>query len=49
VKLLGRSDWNAAGSMKLGGELIELQQFLHGFLIYHLGKIPKGRVAALGV
>lgn len=24
-----------------------LKQFLHGFLIYHLGKIPKGRSAAL--
>jgi DNA repair protein RecO (recombination protein O) len=26
----------------------ELQQFLHGFLIFHLGKIPAGRAAALG-
>jgi hypothetical protein len=26
----------------------ELQQFLHGFLIFHLGKIPAGRLAALG-
>lgn len=25
----------------------EIQQFLHGFLIYHLGKIPAGRNAAL--
>lgn len=24
-----------------------VEQFLHGFLIYHLGKIPKGRSAAL--
>jgi DNA repair protein RecO (recombination protein O) len=28
-------------------QLRELRQFLHGFLIYHLGKIPKGRDAAL--
>lgn len=26
----------------------ELQQFLHGFLIFHLGRIPTGRMAALG-
>jgi DNA repair protein RecO (recombination protein O) len=25
----------------------EIQQFLHGFLIFHLGKIPGGRTAAL--
>jgi DNA repair protein RecO (recombination protein O) len=25
----------------------EIQRFLHGFLIYHLGKIPRGRSAAL--
>ena len=25
-----------------------LHQFLHGFLIYHLGRIPKGRNAAVG-
>jgi len=29
-------------------EARELRQFLHGFLIYHLGRIPKGRAAALG-
>ena len=28
-------------------ELRELRQFLHGFLIYHLGKIPPNRAAAL--
>src|SRR5258708_3275288 len=25
----------------------ELQRFLHGFLIFHLGKLPRGRAAAL--
>jgi DNA repair protein RecO (recombination protein O) len=29
------------------GQIEELRQFLHGFLIYHLGKIPRGRAAAL--
>ena len=31
--------------MKLQAE--ELRQFLHGFLIFHLGKLPKGRAGAL--
>lgn len=30
-----------------GAQVRELQQFLHGFLIFHLGKLPKGRHAAL--
>jgi hypothetical protein len=25
----------------------ELRQFLHGFLIFHLGRLPRGRAAAL--
>jgi len=29
-------------------QVTELQQFLHGFIIYHLGKVPKGRGGALG-
>lgn len=28
-------------------QAVELRQFLHGFLIYHLGRIPKGRGEAL--
>ena len=28
-------------------ELRELRQFLHGFLIYHLGKVPPNRAAAV--
>ena len=28
-------------------QLIELRQFLHGFLVFHLGKLPRGRNAAL--
>ena len=28
-------------------EARELQKFLHGFLIFHLGKLPKGRTGAL--
>jgi hypothetical protein len=25
------------------GQVRELRHFLHGFLIFHLGRIPKGR------
>jgi len=28
-------------------QVAELHRFLHGFLIYHLGRIPKGRETAL--
>ena len=37
-------DWPEASRVVLSPEqLAELRQFLHGFLIYHLGRIPKGR------
>ncbi|HVV00229.1 MAG TPA: DNA repair protein RecO [Verrucomicrobiae bacterium] len=29
-------------------QIADLRQFLHGFLIYHLGRIPRNRMAALG-
>jgi hypothetical protein len=28
------------------GQVAEIRQFLHGFLIYHLGRIPNGRAEA---
>jgi DNA repair protein RecO (recombination protein O) len=38
----------AAVNLKLTGpQLAELRQFLHGFLIFHLGKLPAGRAVAL--
>lgn len=41
---LETEDWPALARLKLSpGQETELRQFLHGFLIYHLGKIPKGR------
>jgi DNA repair protein RecO (recombination protein O) len=44
-----QSDWPALSKLKLSAAQIqELQQFLHGFLIFHLGKIPKGRLKAEG-
>jgi DNA repair protein RecO (recombination protein O) len=45
---LEADDWPALKLLKLSsGQETELRQFLHGFLIYHLGKIPKGRGEAL--
>ena len=42
------SDWSALSKLKpTGAQVRELQQFLHGFLIFNLGKLPKGRHAAL--
>ena len=41
-------DWSEVRGLALSeDELRELRQFLHGFLIYHLGKIPPNRAAAL--
>ncbi len=44
VSALATNDWPAVSRLKLSGaQVTELRQFLHGFLIFHLGKIPKGR------
>ena len=41
-------DWTAGRQLKLSGpQTAELRQFLHGFLIFHLGRLPRGRAAAL--
>ena len=52
AKIIGQtlleSDWTNGSRLKLsaaqGGEL---RQFLHGFLIIHLNRLPRGRAAAL--
>jgi DNA repair protein RecO (recombination protein O) len=42
-------DWVSIYRLRLSeAQTTEIRQFLHGFLIYHLGKIPRGRAAALG-
>jgi len=47
---LNESGWAQVLSSKPDRiEITQLQQYLHGFLIYHLGKIPKGRAAALSM
>jgi len=44
AKALAEKSWSATARLKLSNaQVSELQQFLHGFLIFHLGKIPSGR------
>ena len=44
VNALSTVGWLAGARLKLSeAQVAELRQFLHGFLIFHLGRIPKGR------
>jgi DNA repair protein RecO (recombination protein O) len=46
--ILAQKDWADGLRLKLAvAQVVELRQFLHGFLIFHLGRLPKGRAAAL--
>jgi DNA repair protein RecO (recombination protein O) len=48
AQALLEGDWSAGARLKLSGaQAGELSQFLHGFLIFHLGRLPRGRAAAL--
>jgi DNA repair protein RecO (recombination protein O) len=50
VQSLAQTDWPELGQLKPAQpQILEVRQFLHGFLIYHLGKIPHGRGLALKV
>ena len=41
-------DWPALFRLRLSPvQEVEIEKFLHGFLIYHLGNLPRGRSAAL--
>ena len=45
LEKLADLDWPALSRLKpSAGQIRELQQFLHGFLLHHFGRIPKGRV-----
>ncbi len=48
AQALQAADWPMVGQLKSDSEQgRELRQFLHGFLIYHLGRIPKDRGSAV--
>jgi DNA repair protein RecO (recombination protein O) len=48
LRNFGSSDWPSVYRVKLSmPQTKEIQAFLHGFLIYHLERIPSGRGAAL--
>jgi DNA repair protein RecO (recombination protein O) len=50
VKALTENDWPVMARLKPSpAQVIELRQFLHGFLEYHLGSVLKGRAGALGL
>jgi len=49
LEKLAGLDWPAIGRLRLSAaQETELRQYLHGYLIYHLDKLPRGRNAALG-
>jgi len=48
VQALLEGDWPGNSRLKLSdAQGNELRQFLHGFFIFHLGRLPRGRAAAL--
>ena len=48
VLLLAREDWPVVTRLKLSTQQIaEIRDFLRGFLVYHLERIPSSRAAAL--
>ena len=48
IDALLRDDWEACMRLKpTAAQTGELRMFLHGFLIFHLGGLPRGRAGAL--
>ena len=48
AEVLAQQDWMDGLRLNLTvAQAAELRQFLHGFLIFHLGRLPRGRAAAL--
>jgi DNA repair protein RecO (recombination protein O) len=48
LRALTEEDWPLIARLKASAaQLQELRQFLHGFLLYHLERLPKGRAEAL--
>jgi DNA repair protein RecO (recombination protein O) len=47
-RVLAQGGWPACPRLKLSHvQITELREFLHGFLIFQLGRLPRGRAAAL--
>lgn len=50
LKALTASDWAVVARLIPSPvQVTELRQFLHGYLEYHVGRVPKGRAGALGL
>lgn len=50
LKNFAQADWPTMFRVKLSAPQVkELQAFLHGFIIYHLDRLPSGRAGALDV
>ncbi|HVM47681.1 MAG TPA: DNA repair protein RecO [Candidatus Acidoferrum sp.] len=48
MQTLAQQEWDELARLcPSAAQLNPVRRFLHGFLIYHLGKVPKGREAAL--
>lgn len=48
VSALKQRTFEGVFGLKLAdNQISELRQFLHGFMVYHLGKVPQGRAQAL--
>lgn len=49
ARALAESSWDVVGRLQLSAaQEDQLRRFLHGFIIYHLGKLARGRAAAIG-
>ncbi len=50
VRTLTETDWPIISRLRpTTAQAAELDHFLHGFVVQHLGRIPKGRETALGL
>ena len=48
LEKLASADWDLLARLRLSPkQCTDLSQFLHGFLLWHLGRLPEGRAAAL--
>ena len=49
LQQLAAADWELLAKLRFSpNQVSEMSQFLHGFLLWHLGRLPDGRTAAVG-